>query len=280
MEEHMNETAKAPLPAKVQALLDAFDRGEYNELPAHEAAKLFPSLSKKQFDALLADIKENGLKNPIVADESGFILDGVHRLKACLMIPIRPEFLVWRGQPGEEIFFVFNQNFYRRHLTDRQRTRLAGKLAKAKRGRPKRQNAPNITQEAAAAALNVGERNIRKSRKIDAAAPENIRALVDDGKLSYRAAEAVANASDEEKASLASMSDDEAVATARNLAKEQDVARARSGQALIRHCVTFADRWSNATYEAREELAKWLSQDPNAEVRRALQTAGTTANKA
>ena len=44
----------------------------------HELCKLFPVMSGEQFDALIEDIRDNGLQSPIILFE-GKILDGRHR---------------------------------------------------------------------------------------------------------------------------------------------------------------------------------------------------------
>ena len=42
-------------------------------------SELLPPLSSEEFAALKADIKKDGVLNPILVDEEGNILDGAHR---------------------------------------------------------------------------------------------------------------------------------------------------------------------------------------------------------
>jgi ParB-like chromosome segregation protein Spo0J len=228
------------------------NRSNEIEIKTRPAAEVFPRLLKSGLDELAANIKLTGLQNPIILHPDGSILDGVHSYKACLIAEVQPRFEIWKGQPGEECRFVLSQNLHRRHLNDRQRSIVAGKIAKLERGKPKQANLSLMTQREAAAALNVTERNARTGRKIVKDAPPNIVALVTADKLSLRAAEAVAKASDDEKARLSEMPDEEAVQAAMELAREQEEADSKEkGGVLFPRLHAFTSQWTKATEPAR-----------------------------
>jgi ParB-like chromosome segregation protein Spo0J len=55
----------------------------------HPIANLFPEMTGSDYDALVKDIKSNGLIEPITLFE-GKILDGRNRARACLEAEIEP----------------------------------------------------------------------------------------------------------------------------------------------------------------------------------------------
>ena len=63
----------------------------------HPVAKLFPRMPEDEFEGLCADIKEHGVRQPILVHE-GEILDGRHRWKACEQLGI-----VNRVVPDEDL---------------------------------------------------------------------------------------------------------------------------------------------------------------------------------
>jgi ParB-like chromosome segregation protein Spo0J len=52
-------------------------------IPFHPLSMIFPLIEGERFDALVADIKKNGQREPIVLYQ-GKILDGRNRYRACL----------------------------------------------------------------------------------------------------------------------------------------------------------------------------------------------------
>ncbi|MBE0474537.1 ParB N-terminal domain-containing protein, partial [Rhodoferax sp.] len=62
-------------------------------LQFHPVSELFPGMPEAEFDALVADIAVNGLREPIhVMGDS--IIDGRHRYRACLQAGVEPRFVI------------------------------------------------------------------------------------------------------------------------------------------------------------------------------------------
>jgi hypothetical protein len=91
---------------------------------SHPAADVFSPMDRLSpgFGDLVADIKDNGLVEPITLHE-GRILDGRGRYLACREAGVEPRFEEWEG--ASPIAFVLSRNLHRRHLTDDQRAALA-----------------------------------------------------------------------------------------------------------------------------------------------------------
>ena len=90
----------------------------------HEVASLFPLMEGDEFDALKADIAENGLLEPIWLHPDGRIVDGRNRHRACIETETPPRFETWSGR-GSLVSFVVSKNLHRRHLTSSQQAVIA-----------------------------------------------------------------------------------------------------------------------------------------------------------
>ena len=161
----------------------------------HAAANLFPLMEGSDFVRLCHDIRENGLKLPIIQHPDGSILDGRNRLRACEEMGIRPVLVRWEGKPGREIDYVLSLNLSRRHLDTSQRAMVAAKLATMKAGGD-RQSVKSIaafaamvqSQATAADTLHVSRGSVQRARVvIDEGTPEQI-AAVEHGETTVSAA--------------------------------------------------------------------------------------------
>src|SRR5215467_2240772 len=53
------------------------------ELQFHPLANIFPLMEGEEFNALVTDVREYGLKNPVTLYHGG-VIDGRNRVRACL----------------------------------------------------------------------------------------------------------------------------------------------------------------------------------------------------
>lgn len=92
-----------------------------SELELHPLCTLFPRMAGAEFDALVADIKANGLREPIIVQD-GMILDGGNRYRACVEAGIEPAVMKFGG--GNLVSYVLSANLHRRHLSPGQQAAI------------------------------------------------------------------------------------------------------------------------------------------------------------
>ena len=161
--------------------------------PCHPAAETFPLLEGSAFRDLVADLQAHGLREPIVVDAQGLILDGRNRSRACLAASVVPHYRVWDGI-GSPLAYVLSANLHRRHLDESQRAMVAARLATLKQGARTDLSSidERLSQSQAAVLLNVAVPSITRARGVlEAGSPELIRA-VDQGQISVSQASQIA----------------------------------------------------------------------------------------
>src|SRR5215471_21389583 len=99
-------------------------------LEPHPFSAIFPPISDEDFGKLAADIKLNGLHQPIVRYQ-GKILDGNNRYRACELVKIAPKFADFTGDDAAARNYVISANIHRRHLSPDQRRDIIAALLKA-----------------------------------------------------------------------------------------------------------------------------------------------------
>lgn len=188
-------------------------------LEFHPFANIFPLIEGPAFDELVADIKANGLREPIVLHE-GKILDGRNRYRAALQAGVidergkaidwnhhRPTFrqFATSGIEGDPLAWVISANLHRRHLDDGQRAMVASRLATLGHGGarvPKAESKgpigpleeepplplPVMTQAAAAQALNVSVRQVKRARVVEQQGAPELVAAADAGRVAVSVA--------------------------------------------------------------------------------------------
>jgi len=196
-------------------------------LPFHPFAEIFPLIEGRDFDALVADVKAQGLVDPVETFE-GMVLDGRNRSRACAAAGIEPHFHVFEGTRDQALAYVISKNLKRRHLNDDQRRMAAARLASLAPGRPSEktsQNA-NISRVEAATILSVDVAGVDRAKAVLATAAPEIRDAVDKGKLTVAAAHSAAKLPAETQRKIA----DEAMAGRANVVRTVIKKEARSAK--------------------------------------------------
>jgi hypothetical protein len=150
-------------------------------LEFHPLADLFPLMEGAEFDALVADIKKNGLHYPIFLYE-GKILDGRNRYRACLELGWEPATRNCDNHVGDPAGFVISRNIRRRHLTAAQKRDLIAKLLKAAPEKSNRQIAETAKADDKTVAA------IRRGLESTAEIPQLEKTVGGDGKARKRPA--------------------------------------------------------------------------------------------
>jgi ParB-like chromosome segregation protein Spo0J len=143
-----------------------------DNLEIHPLALAFPAYGKEDFEKLINDIRNYGLRQPITLFE-GKVLDGRNRVEAMkkagkATIPAVP----FEGTFDEARAYVVSLNMVRRHLTTSQRAAIAADLATLSRGgdRSKPQNC-GLPTKTAAEQLKVSKRSVETAKAIKKADP-------------------------------------------------------------------------------------------------------------
>jgi hypothetical protein len=179
-------------------------------LESHPYAEMFPLIEGEEFERFAADIRDNGLRDPIVLLD-GRILDGRNRYRAALhhQLPGADGDANWfrdyhQEAEGDPLAWVLSKNLSRRHLNESQRAMVAAKLANITHGGvrtnrddqaatlPLDAKAERVSQQAAALRLRVSARLVRAAKVVQMGGTAALIELVTQGKLPVTQAERAA----------------------------------------------------------------------------------------
>lgn len=196
-------------------------------LQFHPFADIFPLIEGHELAALVEDVRQNGVRDPIYLLD-GRILDGRNRYRALRALrasgePRGPGWGVYEGEPvgdedldpaaslwpfekyspaenGDALAFVISKNLHRRHLDDRQRASVAAKIANLRQGGD-RTKPPigGLTTEQAAEMLNVAPRQVERARAVHEHGVEELRGALDRGAVAVSVAEEIARKPEDEQ---------------------------------------------------------------------------------
>ncbi len=172
----------------------------------HPLANLFPLMQGAALNELREDIRAHGVLEPIVFLGRA-ILDGRNRYMCARDLGIEYPRVEFGGD--DPLAFVVSHNLHRRHLSESQRSMVAGKLANMPSHRPSKDAnlhpySAAVSKADAARLLNVSPRSVASARKVlKDGVPELIDLVESGGSSVSAAAEAVASLSPEEQRAAA-----------------------------------------------------------------------------
>lgn len=102
-------------------------------MKSHPYADKYPMLPADELAELAESIRANGLRQPIVLDVEGRILDGRNRFAACEKTGVAPEFVTYKGEDLAE--YVIDCNTSRRHMSTGARAMATALILVEDRGR-------------------------------------------------------------------------------------------------------------------------------------------------
>lgn len=169
----------------------------------HPLAQLFPMIEGEAFKALVEDVREHGVRRPIVLLD-GMILDGRNRYMAARETGATYRVVEFTGE--DPVAYVISENLNRRHLTDSQRAMVAAKIAKLPKGANQHtaNAASSPSQAAAAAALSVSVDGVQRAKQVIEAGAAELVAAVQAGQVSVSAAAEVAKLPEAEQVEILS----------------------------------------------------------------------------
>jgi hypothetical protein len=173
---------------------------KYRDLAHHSLAEIFPLMEGDEFDALVEDIKANGLREPIWLYEDK-ILDGRNRYRALVKAKsyygLKEEnFRTYTG--SDPLGLVVSANLHRRHLNESQRALVAARIVTTKLGDNQHKNG-SISIDNAAKMLSVSEATVKTAKKVAESAAPEIKEKVLKGELRLGMAKEVIKKSKEEQ---------------------------------------------------------------------------------
>lgn len=237
------------------------------EYQIHPIAEIFPLMRGAAFDELVSDIKDRGLREPIVLHE-GQVLDGRNRLRACQSLGIDPTIKIFDG--SDPLAYVISVNLRRRHLKDGQRALVAARLANMRQGRRMdlgKGAAGEISRSMAAGLLNVHVETMKWARQVENYAAPEMAAMVEAGRVSISAAAKVSRLDQQKQRALVDAGASAIVAEARRIVGRRG-RQGRNEYAYLWGCV---DEICNALEANRLSDADLAAADLRREISRIVQ---------
>jgi hypothetical protein len=137
---------------------------------AHPAAEVFPLLAGAEYEALVEDIRANGLREPgKVERETGLLLDGRNRERACADAGVEFATVPVDLNGDDPVAFVVSANVRRRHLRPGSLAIAAARawpLYEVDHGRGRERPRTGKTSERLAAVFGIGKTTIQQARAL------------------------------------------------------------------------------------------------------------------
>ncbi|WP_439392369.1 MT-A70 family methyltransferase [Bradyrhizobium sp. PMVTL-01] len=217
-----------------------------NVLEFHELAKLFIPIEGDEFEHLVEDIREHGIRDPITLHE-GQVLDGCNRYRALVEIAKTGEVLgpgwghransaldaedlvpphVWFTRynaafEGDPLKWVISKNLMRRHLDESQRSMVAADIGKLSHGgaRGKCSIEP-LSAAQRARLLSIARISVRRADQVKEHGAPELADAVRRRKVAVSTAEVLTQLPQDEQAEIVAKGEREILAKAKEINAE------------------------------------------------------------
>lgn len=158
--------------------------------PAHPLADLFPPLPAADYEALKADIAEQGVLTPVVL-WNGQLVDGRHRMRAAVELGKDFDTVTLACAESDLPKKVASYNLHRRHLTVSQRAMIAHEMEQMAHGGDRKSSdlkdhlKPKalVSREQAAEVMRVSYPTITRAARVVRESPPEVVAAVKAGEM-------------------------------------------------------------------------------------------------
>jgi len=131
------------------------------KLVLHDLTEKFPAIPKVEFDALVKDIQENSIRDPLWVLNGNQIIDGRHRYYAALALGIKEVPVRYCSSKENPLSLIISSNLHRRQLSSSQRAMVAAQMTVVKHGGNKNIDMAPMDTKKAVEIFGVNEKYIR-----------------------------------------------------------------------------------------------------------------------
>lgn len=216
-------------------------------LAFHELANLFPLIEGDDFEQLVADVREHGIRDPITIHD-GQVLDGRNRYRAMLelaktgevlgpgwghranetldatdLVPPHMWFVRFNTFDGDPLTWVISKNLMRRHLDESQRAMVAADIGKLEHGgaRGKCSIEP-LSAAQRARLLNIARISVRRADAVKEHGVPELADAVRRGRVAVSTAETISHASQDDQTAILAGGDEKAILAAAKEIRARD----------------------------------------------------------
>jgi hypothetical protein len=160
-------------------------KASYGEYGVHPFADQFPLIEGREFDDLVADIKNHGQREPIMLDGERRIVDGRNRFRACMAAGVTPIVATLSDKDDEVVSYILSMNIHRRHLTLEQKRDLIGRALV---------RTPAVSDRKLAQAIKVDHKTVaavRRNKESSGEIPQLKKRMGKDGRVRATKAEPI-----------------------------------------------------------------------------------------